>query len=283
MVAFLNSNEMEKIYTKTAITGLILLLFLPYLNAQNDNRYVTPSAIEPLTGYLPDFSPVMQGEMQNSFYAKYELVRHYGQTYGAKSVVEQVAGQKGISIVEIAGSLELIFSKHEFSATEIRNAKDGMDGIVKTKLKSKGDYHLVKSWEMESYVKGNPETRLIENGRWQYDTLFVNSKSFHKKQTTKKMLIANWSLLPLLSSGKLKTSDSFEFDMLENSTYFPDQKIDYEGIVEVQLADKRMKLDSYSHTGWGKVPTHYLVDSEGRVQLITVETVSWALKELSNK
>ena len=34
-------------------------------------------------------------------------------------------------------------------------------------------------------------------------------------------------------------------------------------------------------TGWGILPTHYLVDKAGRVQLITQETVSWALTKLS--
>lgn len=193
----------------------------------------------------------------------------------------QKPGQKGISIFEISGSVELLFSNQGFCATEIRNAKDGMDGIVKTKLVSNGKYHVVKSWEMESYVKGNPGTSLLEHGNWKRNTLLIKSNKFQKKQNTGKLMIANWSLLPLLSSGKLKTAGLFEFDMLENSTYFPDQKIVYDGIVEIQVADRKMKFDSYSLTGWGKVPTHYLLDNDGRVQLITVEAVSWALKVLN--
>jgi len=37
--------------------------------------------------------------------------------------------------------------------------------------------------------------------------------------------------------------------------------------------------DSYAPTGWGVVPTHYLADAKGLVQLVTMFTVNWALKE----
>ena len=82
---------MKKNYTKAVFTGLLLLAFITNMNAQEykrnakDNRYTSPAAIEPITGYLPSFSPVMEGGMKDSFYARYELVRHYGQTFGAKS------------------------------------------------------------------------------------------------------------------------------------------------------------------------------------------------------
>ena len=44
--------------------------------------------------------------------------------------------------------------------------------------------------------------------------------------------------------------------------------------------DKPATLDSYAHTGCGVTPTHYLVDDSGRVQLITMSTVNWALNAM---
>ncbi|MDG2280884.1 MAG: hypothetical protein P8L42_09680 [Flavicella sp.] len=279
---------MKKNYTKAVFTGLLLLAFITNMNAQEykrnakDNRYTSPAAIEPITGYLPSFSPVMEGGMKDSFYARYELVRHYGQTFGAKSKNKKQSNEKGVSINEISGSLKLQVFEDKFSATEMRNAKDELHGIVKLKLNNKAESLLVENWEMESFVKGVPETRFIENGSWENDLLIVKSKNTKKKQHTENRLIANWSLLSILSSGKLRTSDAFVFDMLENSICFPNQRIMYEGVIEVPISGGTMKLDSYAQIGWGRVPTHYLVDSDGRVQLITGETVSWALKELIN-
>ena len=37
------------------------------------------------------------------------------------------------------------------------------------------------------------------------------------------------------------------------------------------------KMDSYVQTGYGIVPTRYLVDNNKKVQLITMGAVSWAL------
>ena len=42
----------------------------------------------------------------------------------------------------------------------------------------------------------------------------------------------------------------------------------------------KAKLHSYLQTGDAIVPTHYLVDAHGRVQLITMSMVNWALTEL---
>jgi hypothetical protein len=49
------------------------------------------------------------------------------------------------------------------------------------------------------------------------------------------------------------------------------------GKIEIPVKGGTVMLDSYAHTGWGVTPTHYLVDAQGRVQLITMTTVNWAL------
>jgi len=90
-------------------------------------------------------------------------------------------------------------------------------------------------------------------------------------------LIARYALWPLLASGKLKV-EPLKFDMLDECTLRRDQTLRYMGQLEVPVKDGTATLDSYAHTGWGVVPTHYLVDDQGRVQLITMSTVNWALK-----
>ena len=109
--------------------------------------------------------------------------------------------------------------------------------------------------------------------------MLVKSKSWTQTRSTSHPLIGRWALLPLLSSGIVK-SKALTFDMLDDSTLRSDQTLKYTGQIEIRVAGDTAKLDCYAQTGWGIVPTHYLVDVEGRVQLITMSTVNWALSNL---
>lgn len=68
--------------------------------------------------------------------------------------------------------------------------------------------------------------------------------------------------------------------MLDDSTLRPAQTLRYEGEIEVPVKGGAVSLDSYAQTGQGIVPTHYLADGRGRVQLITMSYTNWALQEL---
>ena len=43
---------------------------------------------------------------------------------------------------------------------------------------------------------------------------------------------------------------------------------------------KRVKLSTVSQTGYGVNPIHYLIDDNGRVQLVTNAILSWALDSI---
>ena len=68
--------------------------------------------------------------------------------------------------------------------------------------------------------------------------------------------------------------------MLDDSTLRSDQSLRYTGQIVIPIAGGNAKLDCYAQTGRGIVPTHYLVDGEDRVQLITMSAVNWALSNL---
>ena len=68
--------------------------------------------------------------------------------------------------------------------------------------------------------------------------------------------------------------------MLDDSTLRPDQAIRYTGRIEIPIKGGKARLDCYAQTGRAIVPIHYLVDSAGRVQLITHSNVDWALSTL---
>ena len=264
----------------TAVTALAAQGYLPFLTAERKeekrkrpdrkgdyagpkNIYTEPSAIEPITGYLARFNPAAGGTMSETFAAKYSLIACRG------------SAAKSINI--IMGSLDVAFSDAICRTTEVRTGKPR--NIVKTELKFGGRFNTISSWTLDSSVEGIPEVHFVEKGTWNGKTMVVKSKSWTQKHSTSNPLIGRWALPGLLSSGKLK-SKPLTFDLLDDSTLRSDQTIRYTGQVEIPVAGGSAKLDCYAQTGRGIVPTHYLVDAQGRVQLITMSTVNWALTNL---
>lgn len=107
----------------------------------------------------------------------------------------------------------------------------------------------------------------------------VKSMSWTQTRATSLPLVGRWALPQLLASGKIKNKP-LRFDMLDDSTLRSDQTLKYCGELEIPTKTDAAKLDCYAQTGCGILPTHYLVDGGGRVQLITQEIVNWALTEL---
>ena len=230
----------------------------------SSNIYTEPAAIEPITGYLKKYKPVAERTMNKPFSAKYSLITCSGSAAKSRN--------------SIGGTLDIAFSNSVCKTTEVRKGKP-YQTIVKTELKFSGKFNTASSWTLESSVEGVPDVHFVEKGTWDGKTMVVKSKSWTQKHSTSNPLIGRWALLGLLSSGKLK-SKPLAFDMLDDSTLRSDQTISYAGRFEVPVADGTAKLDSYVQTGQGIVPTHYLVDAEGRVQLITMSAVNWALSAL---
>ena len=91
--------------------------------------------------------------------------------------------------------------------------------------------------------------------------------------------MTQWTL-PSLLSRRAAPSLHVPFDLLEDlSLYKPDQRLTYDGQTKVPLANGRSTtLETFAQTGQGILPKHYLVDSRGRVQLITGSFLSLALQ-----
>ena len=264
----------------TAVTALVAQGYLPLLAAERKTRpakragrdafsripkniYTEPAAIEPITGYLPRFKPLADGSMRNAFSAKYTLIACYGSAATSKN--------------RVRGSLDVAFSGSTCRTTEVRQANP--QNIVTTELTCSGRFNTVSNWTLDSSVQGMPDLHFVEKGTWDGQTMLVKSKSWTQTRSTSHPLIARWALLPLLASGMIKI-EPWSFDLLDDSTLRSDQTLRYTGPIVIPVAGGKARLDCYAQTGWGTVPTHYLVDAEGRVQLITMSTVNWALSNL---
>lgn len=265
----------RRTFLKTTLTALAAQGCLPLLAADKKkvvipsnsawtaaNAFIEPCAIRPLTEVLPEFTPVAGAAMTGAFSAKYALSTWFGTR---------------VKVNAMLGSMELSFTPTGFQATEIRKDKNGSDVAftIKTDLKHGKDRTAMK-WTQEAISGGREDTRLVETGGWNGNKMAVRSKSFSRKYVTQNQLIHRWGLLPLLASGQMK-QQPLRFDMLDDSALRSNQTLSYEGEIEIPVKGGTATLDSYVQTGYGIVPTHYLVDQNGRVQLITGEAVSWIL------
>ena len=262
--------------TALAAAALVAILDFPLLAAQtkqknqtgkwgiSQNPYVEPCAIEPITGYLPTFSPVSGAPMTGAFSARYSMVAWL------------TAAEKSRNAT--MGSLEVTFSKGRCQTVEKRDGKGAQNPgyTTRTAVQFAGKKNTVAQWTFESQVDGRKDTKFIEEGVWDGKTMRVTTQSFSRQYATANPLIHRWALLPLLASGSIKTAP-LVFDMLDDSALRSNQTLRYEGKIEVPIKGGTASLDSYVQTGQGIVPTHYLVDEKGQVQLITMGTVNWAL------
>jgi hypothetical protein len=154
------------------------------------NPYVEPSAIEPITGVLPTFSPVAGGAMSGAFVAQYSLL--------AWIMALEKSENKPM------GSMNVNFDKGLCRTLETR---DGIGDTPACSIKTTvqlGKDNTESQWTLESQVEGRAHMRFIEEGVWDGKTATVKAKSFSRQYATANPLIHRWALLPLLESGSIK-------------------------------------------------------------------------------
>lgn len=242
------------------------------------NIFTEPPAIEPLTGYLGRFQPVASGSMQGSFTAEYELVRWgaiNNQTgrprnsmAGSLRIVRKLRGQK-----VVYESFELRTGQTNNRVTATLNCQSKLDAVVKWKVIS----DVIKVRETQA----QPRLRFEEQGFVREGTIIRKNKLSTLESVSSRVLVPQEALLALLVNGIVKYKD-LHFDMLQNGLVIkPNQTLHYSGQIQIPLAGETINLDCYAQTGYGILPTHFLVDQQERVQLITQENTNWALKKLS--
>ena len=240
------------------------------------NIFTEPPAIEPVTGYLDKFRTVATGSMRAGFIAKYDLIKWGG-----------INNQTGRPRNSIGGSLRIVRKVNGRNTVyeSVEHRIGQATSRVTTRLNCRGKLDAVVEWAATSdVIKGRdkqPELRFEEYGVVSNGTVIQKNRMGTVESSNSFILLHQEALLTLLAGDIVKSGD-LHFDMLQNGLVIkPDQTMQYSGRIQIPVAGRTAVMDCYVQTGYGILPTHYLVDKEGRVQLITQENTNWALKELS--
>ena len=115
-----------------------------------------------------------------------------------------------------------------------------------------------------------PCSKTHETGHIADNTIVIQQRDKEITYEHTNSVHTQWTLPDVFSEVKAK-GKAFEFDLLQNAQVFkPNQVLTYEGESEFSVKEgQRVTWEHYLHLGYGTLPTSYLVDSSGVVQIVT--------------
>jgi hypothetical protein len=276
----------------TQVSGLVLAGQLPLFASearakrtrraqqrpvQKRNIFTEPAAIEPVTGYMDRLAPTRTGSMQQDFVAKYDLIK-----WGP------IDARTGRPRNAVAGSLEIKCQIQGGSAVyrsvELRRGQS--QNRVTSQVQCAAQDGQARQWEVRSEVlqtrgtQALPSLSFTEQGTYQRGLIQQQSSLGTVRTQSPDPMIPQEALLRLLAQGGIRNG-ALRFTLLQTGSAIKQgQTLKYQDTMQIPVKDGAAELACYVQTGYGVLPTHYLVDQQGRVQLITQENTNWALKEL---
>lgn len=264
-------------------TSLVAAGRLPLLG--QDRREVSgidssaaPYAVKPVRDHLPRFSPseaAVQGLRQTH---RYDIVHwHWGRTPRTtheNTVIGQVTIDRGRTAAGVV-----------YEVTQ-RTKIGGAESVIEARIACHTDrWHSVRTWRVKSFGlapdgRTHRDSQLVEEGRCEDGHIRVEGDRYHYDHRAQHPVLTQWQIpdaLPLKSDER----GEMLFDLLEDASLLrADQRVRPDGKIPVTVAGSRtVTLNTYAQTGRGILPTHYLVDTDNRVQLVTRGFLSWALQD----
>lgn len=289
-------NRRQFLKTGAIAAALITTGRLPLLSAQTEvdpsiDASTGPYAVKPIRDHLKRFSPV-QTPLRNigDYGIAYDII-HWNWvngrpgTYG-NSVVGQVA------IERRAAGDEVVYDINQ--GTRI----GGLDNYLEARIVCEAnDLNSVRGWTLKSYSTAagrrigpapqslaggsSPTLQLSEKGRCDNGDIRIESDGHEYGFRAENPVVTQWTIFDFLIHKASPAKDA-TFDLLQDVSLFkPDQSLTYHGVTPVSLkGGKSLELRSYAQTGRGVLPIHYLLDEQGRPQLVTNSILSWSLAKL---
>lgn len=268
------------------ISWLVAAGHLPLLaaelgNGSNIDAATGPAAVKPIRGHLSGFALGADGLASRESYAlTYDIVHWTG-----------VAARTGETNNSVVGTVSVARRKHsngiEYEVSQRTNF-GGMENVMEAQIACADDaLNTIRSWQIRTYSR-DPSKKIVslsdmtEIGENADGKILVKDGEYNHSFIPANPVVSQWTILDFLMRHATKTT-SVTFDLLQDLSLFKkDQTLVFDGTVEITVKDdQQVKLDTYSQTGEGILPIHYLLDKQNLPQLITNSIVSWALKDIS--
>ena len=240
------------------------------------NHRQTPHPIGDLfREYLSGFSPVAPsvGEADQTACQTYEVL-----------------GLEGGPVLTVIPSGRLVICSEEATTGKryrVSFGKEQADTATTQATLTMADEPLegLSHWHMEvTFSRLHPElarSKTHETGHISDDTIVIRQRGGEITYERTNCVHTQWTLPDVFSEVKA-TGEAYEFDLLQNAQVFrPKQVLTYEGESEIVVKEgQRVTWEHYLHSGYGTLPTSYLVDASGVVQIVTGGVNSLALMAL---
>ena len=268
------------------ISWLVAAGHLPLLAAESGNgsnidAATGPAAVKPIRGHLSGFAPGVDGLASRESYAlTYDIVHWTG-----------VAARTGKTNNSVVGTVIVARRKRssdvQYEVSQRTNF-GGMENVIEAQIACADDaLNSLRLWQIRTYSRDSSKTIVLlsemnEIGENSNGKILIKDGEYNHSFIPANPVVSQWTILDFLMRHATKTT-SVTFDLLQDLSLFKkDQTLVFDGTVEIAVKDNhQVKLDTYSQTGDGILPIHYLLDDHNLPQLITSSIVSWALKSVS--
>jgi hypothetical protein len=277
---FLSSGLMA---AALATAGRLPLLSAELGDSSGIDASTGPYAVKPIRDHLRRFSLLKQPVQKYEQYSLTYDIIHWNWVKGERGTyANSVVGQ--VTIIRKAADSRVIYE----IAQQMRIG--GVDNSVEARIICDRDnWNSLRKWTLRSYhttIKGGhePLSELIEKGQCKNGRIQIESGNYKYGFNAKNPVVAQWAM-PDFLMRKANPALNITFDLLQDLSLFkPDHSLSYDGPVSVKLKDgKTITLQAYAHTGQGILPIHYMLDDQGRLQLVTSSILSWALSQLAEE
>jgi hypothetical protein len=236
-----------------------------------------PYAVKLVRGYLTDFSPSETAAEQHQRAMRYDIVHWHWGRKGRGSNANTVIGQ--LRIARESTDDKVVYE------VEQKKRIGGVDNVIEAEFACNADpldslrVWRLKRYEIDANGRTNPASELGEKGRCDGERIRIEGENYRYEYRAAHPVVTQWHL-PFVLARDVSARANLAFDLLQDLSLFkPDQELVPDGQVEVSVAGgRKVMLESYVQTGRGILPVHYLVDAQGRVQLVTGGFLSWALQ-----
>jgi hypothetical protein len=255
--------------------GLLVSGQLPALAGPGDvpkpgvgvDKHLGPWAAKPVVGYRKEFRPA-KGKVTENYQLTYRILQWSSPRQPGMAKCNEI----GQLVITKKGSRFTIDQRADYSKTNNHlNADIVCSGVAPT------------SWTVETQsevMKPSPRTRMTEKGQAKGETITIDNGHFKTQLAAQNPLITQWTVLDELMKNDPKTIKR-KVDLLQDLHLLkPNHRLFYEGVVSVPSAVGDVKLTTVAEVGYGINPIHYLIDGEGRVQLVTNAITSWTLESI---